>query len=70
MILLTILGVTISALLIISVLAVAVGGSALIIGFGDIILYGLAIVIIVKLITNAVKNKKQDDKKNNKRKKK
>ena len=63
MTLLTILAVTISAILILCTIAVVVGGSALIIGFGDVILYGLAIFIMIKLIINAFKNRKQKRKK-------
>ena len=68
MIILTILAVTISAMLILSTIAVVVGGSALIIGFGDIILYGLGIYIILKLITNAIKNRKEKETKKTKKK--
>lgn len=57
MIILTILAVTISAVIILSTLAVTIGGSALIIGFGDIILYGLGIYVILRLIFNAFKKK-------------
>lgn len=70
MIILTILAVTMSAMLILSTIAVGVGGSALIIAFGDIILYGLGIYIILRLIINAFKNKKEKETKTKKTKKK
>lgn len=63
MILLTILGVAVAAVLVLSVIGVVIGGSALIIGFGDIILYGLIIVIIVKSIIKARKENKSKKRK-------
>lgn len=67
MMILTILGITVAAVVLLCVIGLVVGSSAIIIGFGDILIYGLGIYLITKLICNTIIGKKK--KKTTKKKK-
>lgn len=67
MMILTILGITVASVVILCVLGLVVGSSAIIIGFGDILIYGLGIYLITKLICSTITGKKK--KKTTKKKK-
>lgn len=67
---LTILAVALAAPIILLAITLAIGSSAIIIGFGDVLIYVIGLCIIVKLIINAVKGKKKTIKKSKKNEKK
>lgn len=68
MMILSIIGITVAAVVILCVIGLVVGSSAIIIGFGDLLIYGLGIYLITKLICNTIIGKKKKKKKTTKKK--
>ena len=66
MTILTIIALALAVPIILCALAFAVGSSAIIIGFGDVLIWVVGICVIVKLIIDAVTKKKKNNKKGKK----
>lgn len=67
MTILTILALAVAVPVIVAAIALAVGSSAIIIGFGDVLIWVVGICVIAKLIINAVQGKKKKTNKKNKK---